>query len=169
MSETSTPPPQPAHTRWHFIRDVLVLQVKLILGNIHNFFLIPITLTAAAIDLVVKTDRHGGLFYRALDWGRRAEEAIGLYSALDRDDEGLKHDFTVDAVIKRLEGVIVREYEKGGTAAGMKTAIDTALDQLHSETGKTAAKAQEAAQAVIKKLAPPEAPHPNPPHKGEGT
>jgi len=51
----------------------------------------------------------------------------------------------------------------------MKTAIDTALDQLHSETGKTAAKAQEAAQAVIKKLAPPEAPHPNPPHKGEGT
>ena len=169
MSETSTPPPQPAHTRWHFIRDVLVLQVKLILGNIHNFFLIPVTLTAAAIDLVVKTDRHGGLFYRALDWGRRAEEAIGLYSALDRDDEGLKHDFTVDAVIKRLEGVIVCEYEKGGTAASMKTAIDTALDQLHSETGKTAAKAQEAAQAVIKKLVPPEPPHPNPPHKGEGT
>jgi ribosome-associated translation inhibitor RaiA len=169
VSETSTPPPQPAHTRWHFIRDVLVLQVKLILGNIHNFFLIPVTLAAAAIDLVVKTDRHGGLFYRALDWGRRAEEAIGLYSALDRDDEGLKHDFTVDAVIKRLEGVIVREYEKGGTAASMKTAIDTALDQLHSETGKTAAKAQEAAQAVIKKLAPPETPHPNPPHKGEGT
>jgi hypothetical protein len=156
VSETSTPPPQPAHTRWHFIRDVRVLQVKLILGNIHNFFLIPVTLTAAAIDLVVKTDRHGGLFYRALDWGRRAEEAIGLYSALDRDDEGLKHDFTVDAVIKRLEGVIVREYEKGGTAANMKTAIDTALYQLHSETGNTAAKAQEAAQAVIKKLAPPE-------------
>ena len=151
MSEASPPP----NTRWHFIRDVLVLQVKLILGNIHNFFLIPVTLGAAAIDLVVKTDRHGGLFYRALEWGRRAEDAIGLYSALDRDDEGLKHDFTVDAVIKRLEGVIVREYEKGGTAASMKTAIDTALDQLHAETGKTAAKAQEAAQNVIKKLAPP--------------
>ena len=110
MTETSTPPP--ANTRWHFIRDVLVLQVKLVLGNIHNFFLIPVTLGAALIDLVVKTDRHGGLFYRALDWGRRAEDAIGLYSALDQDDAGLNHDFTVDAVIKRLEGVIVRAYEK---------------------------------------------------------
>ncbi|MGD0143339.1 MAG: hypothetical protein ABSC92_09280 [Rhizomicrobium sp.] len=167
MTETSVP--QPANTRWHFIRDVLVLQVKLVLGNIHNFFLIPVTLIAAAIDLVVKTDRHGGLFYRALDWGRRAEEAIGLYSALDRDDDGLKKDFSVDTVIKQLESVIVREYEKGGTAASMKTAIDTALDQLHAETGKTAAKAQEAAQNVIKKLAPPETPHPNPPHEGEGT
>ena len=154
MTETSPPPPP--NTRWHFIRDVLVLQLKLVLGNIHNFFLIPVTLGAALIDLVIKTDRHGGLFYRALDWGRRAEDAIGLYSALDRDDEGLKHDFTVDTVIKRLEGVIVREYEKGGTAASMKTAIDTALDQLHAQTEKPAAKAQEAAQAVIKKLAPPE-------------
>ena len=152
MSET----PPPADTRWHFIRDVLVLQLKLVLGNIHNFILIPVTLGAAVIDLVVKTDRHGGLFYRALDWGRRAEDAIGLYSALDRDDEGLKRDFTVDAVVKKLESVIVREYEKGGTAASMKTAIDTALDQLHAETEKTAAKAQEAAQNVIKKLAPPE-------------
>jgi len=151
MSET-----YPPNTRWHFIRDVLVLQVKLILGNIHNFFLIPVTLGAALIDLVVKTDRHGGLFYRALDWGRRAEEAIGLYSALDQDDEGLKHDYTVDAVIKKLESVIVREYEKGGTAASMKTAIDTALDQLHAETEKPAAKVHEAAQTVIKKLAPPE-------------
>jgi hypothetical protein len=154
MTETSAPPPP--NTRWHFIRDVLVLQVKLVLGNIHNFFLIPVTLGAALIDLVVKTDRHGGLFYRALDWGRRAEDAIGLYSALDQDDEGLNHDFTVDAVIKRLEGVIVREYEKGGTAASMKTAIDTALDQLHAETEKPAAKVHEAAQSVIKKLAPPE-------------
>ena len=153
MSE-ATPPPPP-NTRWHFIRDVLVLQVKLILGNIHNFFLIPVTLGAAAIDLVVKTDRHGGLFYRALEWGRRADEAIGLYSALDHDDEGLKDEFSVDTVIKKLEGVIVREYEKGGTAASMKTAIDTALDQLHAETEKPAAKVHEAAQTVIKKLAPP--------------
>jgi hypothetical protein len=153
MTETSAP--QPANTRWHFIRDVLVLQLKLLLGNVHNFFLIPITLIAAVLDLVFKTDRHGGRFYRALEWGRRAEEAIGLYSALDRDDEGLKKDFSVDTVIRQLESVIVREYEKGGTAASMKTAIDTALDQLHAETEKTAAKAQEAAQVVIAKLAPP--------------
>lgn len=155
MSETFPPPHDPPHSRWIFIRDVLVLQLKLLLGNLHNFVLIPATLIAAALDLVFKSDRHGGRFYRVLDWGRRGEEAIGLYSALDRNEEDLKHDYTVDAVIARLEGVIVREYEKGGTAASMKTAVDTALDQLHHETEKGAVKAREAAASVIKKIAPP--------------
>ena len=79
------PPPvdrQP-HTRGMFVRDVLVLQIKLMLGNLHNFVLIPLTLAAAALDLVFKSDSHGSRFYRVLDWGRQAEDAIGLYSALD--------------------------------------------------------------------------------------
>src|SRR5277367_2156872 len=71
------------HTREMFVRDVLMLQVKLMLGNLHNFILIPMTLAAAALDLVFKSGRHGSRFYRVLDWGRQAEEAIGLYSALD--------------------------------------------------------------------------------------
>jgi hypothetical protein len=71
------------HTRWVFIRDVLVLQWKLLLGNVHNFVLIPATLVAAALDLVFKSGPHGSRFYRVLDWGRRAEEAINLYGALD--------------------------------------------------------------------------------------
>jgi histidinol-phosphate/aromatic aminotransferase/cobyric acid decarboxylase-like protein len=37
-------------------------------------------------------------------------------------------------VIARLEGVVVREYEKGGTAASIKAALDRAIDQLHRET-----------------------------------
>jgi hypothetical protein len=80
------PPPrldgQP-HTRGVFVRDVLVLQIKLLLGNLHNFVLMPLTLGAAALDLVFKSGRHGSRFYRVLDWGRQAEEAIGLYRALD--------------------------------------------------------------------------------------
>jgi hypothetical protein len=82
----NTPPPpidhQP-HTQEMFIRDVLMLQVKLLLGNLHNFILIPMTLAAAALDLVFKSGGHGSRFYRVLDWGRQAEEAINLYSALD--------------------------------------------------------------------------------------
>jgi hypothetical protein len=81
-----TPPPcteSRPHTRGMFVRDVFVLQIKLLLGNLHNFVLIPLTLTAAALDLVFKSGRHGSRFYRVLDWGRQAEEAIDLYSALD--------------------------------------------------------------------------------------
>jgi len=81
-----TPPPridhQP-HTRGMFVRDVLVLQIKLLLLGLHNFVLVPATLAAAALDFVFKSGRHGSRFYRVLDWGRQAEEAIGLYRALD--------------------------------------------------------------------------------------
>lgn len=90
------PPPidQQTHTREMFIRDVLILQIKLLLLSLHNFVLVPLTLGAVALDLVFKSGRHGSRFYRTLDWGRRAEEAIDLYRALDdlrpETDEGAK-------------------------------------------------------------------------------
>jgi len=118
-------------TRWHFYRDVLALQLKLLAGNVHNFILIPATLAAALIDVFFRFGSHGALFYRVLEWGRRADEAIGLYSALDTDRDALKRDFSVDSVVSGLEEAIVREYEKGGTVASMKVAVDKALDRLH--------------------------------------
>jgi hypothetical protein len=62
---------------------------------------------------------------------------IDVYSALERRgvDASLNHNYTVDALISKIEGVIVREYEKGGTAAGVKLAVDRALDQLQVGAG----------------------------------
>jgi ribosome-associated translation inhibitor RaiA len=45
--------------------------------------------------------------------------------------------------------VLVREYEKGGTAATIKAALDRAIDQLHRETGKHRERAQ---NVVVKAL-----------------
>src|SRR5258706_15568228 len=99
MTDNDMPPPasndnddDAAHARWRFIGDVLVLQLKLLLGNLYTLVLIPATLGAAALDLLFKTERHGERFYRVLHWGRKAEQAIGLYNALDRDEESLQHD-----------------------------------------------------------------------------
>jgi hypothetical protein len=132
MSESS--PPRTDRSRWRFFGDVLALQLKLLAGNVHNFILIPVTLVAAFLDLIFKWGSHGALFYRVLEWGRRADEAIGLYSALDTESEALKRNFTVDSVVSQLEQVIVREYEKGGTVASMKSAVDKTLDRLHRGT-----------------------------------
>jgi len=110
---------------------VLALQLKLLVGNLHNFVLMPATLAAALLDLIFRPGGHGACFYRVLEWGRRSEEAIGLYTALDADRDVLKRDFTVDSVVSQLEAVIVREYEKGGTVASMKAAVDRTLDLLH--------------------------------------
>lgn len=120
--------------RWPFIRDVLVLQVKLLIGNVHNLILVPATTGAAVLDLLFKSGPHGSRFYRVLEWGRRADEAIGLYGALDRRDGELKRHFTVDGLVKQVEEAIAREYREGGTAASVKAAVDRVLDQLRSRT-----------------------------------
>ena len=55
----------------------------------------------------------------------------------------------MDAVVARLEGVLVREYEKGGTAATIKAALDRTIDQLHRETNEHRERAR---SAVVKAI-----------------
>jgi hypothetical protein len=124
--------------RWKFLRDVLVFQLKMLLDNVRDFALMPISLVAALIDLVVRGEREGALFYKVLRWGSHSEAVIDVYSAIEHHEPGdfkVGRNYTVDGVIARLEGVLVRECEKGGTAASVKAAMDRAIDQLHAETG----------------------------------
>jgi hypothetical protein len=128
------PVPDDPHARWRFFRDVLVFQLKLFIGNIHNFIFIPISLAAAAADVLFRHERQGARFYKAMEWARHADEAIDLYSALRETDERERKSYSVDSVVARIEDVIVREYEKGGTTASVKTAVDRAFDKIQRET-----------------------------------
>jgi hypothetical protein len=133
--------PAPSHDRWAFFRDVVVFQLKLLLDNIRDFALVPISLVAAVIDLVVRGEREGTCFYKVLEWGAHSERVIDVYSALESrgaGELGLNHNYTVDSLISKVEGVIVREYEKGGTAASVKLAVDKAIDQLQIGAGDRA-------------------------------
>jgi hypothetical protein len=136
MSSTDPPTVQGSdNDHWKFLRDVLVFQLKMLLDNIRDFALMPISLVAALIDLIFKGERQGTLFYQVLRWGARSEEMIDVYSAIETHERSeVNPNYTVDAVIARLEGVLVRECEKGGTAASIKSAMDRAIDQLHQET-----------------------------------
>lgn len=136
----SIPPQANPGERWKFLRDVLVFQIKMLLDNVRDFALMPISLFAALIDLVSRGEREGALFYKVLKWGARSEAVIDVYSAIDHRETGdfkVSRDYTVDGVIARLEGVLMRECEKGGTAASIKAAMDRAIDQLHAETSGT--------------------------------
>lgn len=130
--------PKSNDPRWRFFRDVLVFQLKIFIGNLRDFALMPVSVGAAVIDLVNKGDREGSRFYRVLHWGAHSEQVLDAYSPIRQELEELKLDpnYTVDAVVARLQRVLVREYEKGGTAAGIKNALDRTFDQLHRETGK---------------------------------
>ena len=131
---------QPAGSkdRWKFIRDVVVFQLKMLLDNGRDLVLMPVALVAALIDLLLRGEREGARFYKVLRWGWHSEKVIDVYSAIENDEPGaftISKDYTVDGVIARLEGVVTREVEKGGTAASIKNAMDRAIDQIHAGTG----------------------------------
>jgi hypothetical protein len=156
MDSLSSPPAAPGSgERWRFLRDVAVFQLKLFLDNVRDFALVPISLVAALIDLIYKGDREGALFYKVLRWGAHSEEVIDVYSAIEHHPPGsfkVNPAYTVDAVISRLEGVVVRECEKGGTAASVKAAMDHAIDQLHHETKEKGDRARDAVARAADKL-----------------
>jgi hypothetical protein len=151
----STLPRANSDDRWRFLRDVLVFQLKMFLDNVRDFALMPISLVAALIDLVSRGEREGALFYKVLKWGSHSEAVIDVYSAIEHHettDFKISRDYTVDGVIARLEGVLVRECEKGGTAASIKAAMDRAIDQLHAETSGTRDRARDVVVRTADKL-----------------
>jgi hypothetical protein len=135
---TTTTPPRAPDDRWRFLRDVAVFQLKMFLDNVRDLVLMPVALVAALFDLILRGEREGARFYQVLRWGWHSEKVIGVYSAIEHDEPGefaISRTYTVDGVIARLESVVAREVEKGGTAASIKSAMDRAIDQIHAGTG----------------------------------
>jgi hypothetical protein len=153
---TDTPPQLPTpidpHARWKFVRDVLVFESKLALNNLHNFFQIPVTIAVALFDLVFKGKEEGERFYKLLEMGRTIDDSIDIYSVIAHREKSLNQNYTVDAVVARIEDVIVREYKKGGSAASVKQAVDKALDGMQSRTGPHAEKAADAIKTAAGKI-----------------
>lgn len=138
---------------WKFLRDVLVFQLKMFLDNVRDFALMPVSLVAALIDLLFKGQRQGALFYQVLKWGAHSEKVIDVYSAIEEHEKpGLNPSYTVDAVIARLEDVLKREVEKGGTAANIKTAMDRTIEQIQTETSGSRDRARDAVARATDKL-----------------
>jgi hypothetical protein len=134
--ELATIPEKKPDQRWRFLRDVLVFQFKMLLGSLRDFALVPVSLAAALLDLIVKGEREGYFFYKVMRWAWHSEEMINVYGLIKEEVGATEVNpaYTVDAVINRIEGVVVREYEKGGTAASIKGALDKVIDQVHRET-----------------------------------
>ena len=144
-------PDETLHATFTTLRDELLRSIPRTAGRLGELRLdtdldvahgavryLELVKVAALIDLVSRGEREGALFYKVLKWGSHSEEVIDVYSAIEhheRSDLKISPSYTVDGVIARLEGVLVRECEKGGTAASIKAAMDRAIDQLHAETG----------------------------------
>ena len=134
---------EPAAGRWPYVRDVLVFQLKLVLGNVLNVVLLPVSIIAAVYSLFTKRQgRLGTPFYEVLDIARDLEERINIYGAVGgyhatgdssaRPASAHIGDVTVDDLLRKVEDVIIRETGKGGSAASVKGAVDRLLDEIRN-------------------------------------
>jgi hypothetical protein len=144
--------PSNEDARWKFMRDVAVFELKLALNNFHNFFQIPLTLGVALIDVIFKRKTEGERFYKLVEYGRTIDDAIGIYSIIDHRESSMNSDYTVDAVLSRVEGVIKREFDKGGTAASVKAAVDRVLDGMQAHTAPAGEKVEEAVKRAAERV-----------------
>jgi hypothetical protein len=102
--DTTQTNPELSATRKQLIRDVLVLQVKLLLGAARDLALTPVTLTAAAIDLVFSRHQPPRYFHWILRLGERSERWIDTWSAGRQDEEPQRRN--VDALLNSVEQIV---------------------------------------------------------------
>jgi len=96
--------PDLASTRRTLVRDVLMLQVKLLLGAARDLALTPITLAAAAIDLALSRRQAPRYFHQVLRLGERSDHFIDVWSAI-RDKDAPQRT-NVDTLLASVEEVV---------------------------------------------------------------
>ncbi len=140
MFQKDTPPPA-SPDRWTLIRDVAVLQFKLVVDGFRDLLLVPASLVAALISLADNDDgRPGTQFYRLLALGKQSEGMINLFGAYENAPETVKQEFdfgdvNIDDLVERVETFVVDEYRKGGVTKQAKARIDKALERMQRAAG----------------------------------
>ena len=118
---------------WVLVRDVGVLQVKLIIDGLRDLLLVPASLIAGVVSLVrTENGRPGPEFYQLVSVGKQSERWINLFGALrnappDVAPQDHFGDADMDDIISRVENFVVDEYQRGGVTAQAKARLDQAL------------------------------------------
>ena len=125
------------------IRDVAVLQVKLIVDGLRDFILVPVSLVSGLISLFRMGDPAGTEFYQLLRLGRKSERWINLFGAADHvvlpdSEEGPFPDADIDELVGRLESFVVEEYREGGMSQPARNRLKRLVESLRRHGGPKA-------------------------------
>jgi hypothetical protein len=96
--------PDLSTTRKILIRDVVILQFKLLLGAARDLAVVPVTLAAAAIDLVLSRRHEPRFFHQVLRFGEHSDRWIDVWSA--GRSKGEPQRGNVDALLASVEEVV---------------------------------------------------------------
>ena len=97
----STPP---TTGRRQLARDVLLLQLKLLLDALRDIVLSPLTLAAAALDLALSRWQSPRYFHAVLRLGQRSDDWIDLWAAI-RGTRATDRP-NVDLLLARVQEVV---------------------------------------------------------------
>ncbi len=131
----------PESPHWTLIRDLAVLQVKLLVDGFRDLVLLPASMIAAIVSISrSKNGAPGPEFYELLAAGKRSEQFINLFGALRNapagvDPQSFGNGAEMDDIVSRVETFVVDEYQRGGVTAQAKSRIDAALEKLRRKRG----------------------------------
>jgi hypothetical protein len=91
-------------TRWRLLRDVVVFQIKLGMEAVLDLALIPTSLAAAGLDLVLGNWRRPRWFHAVLRFGERCEGRINLWGVPAAEVHEPQSD--VDVLMRSIEYLI---------------------------------------------------------------
>lgn len=122
--------------RWVMLRDLAVLQGKLIVDGLRDLLLVPASLIAGLVSLTTSHEgRPGPQFYHLLQFGKQSERWINLFGAIRNAPPSVTEnpkfgESDIDDIVHRVESFIVDEYKRGGVTAQAKKRMDAFLDAM---------------------------------------
>ena len=145
---------EPVPNRWQVLRDTVAFQFKLLMDGARDVLLSPISIGAAILGLIFSPDNPGIYFNRLMKFGRKTDAWINLFGAshydpnsetrdsndIDSNDidskdkaRNTKKNVSSDAYVKKLENLLIAEYNKGGLIKDLKEGTDTLLEKLRKD------------------------------------
>ena len=124
---------------WVLIRDIAVLQVKLIVDGLRDLVLVPTSLVFGIVSVAkMRNGKPGSEFYKLVSIGRQSEQWINLFGAIENAPPDIVEttpfgNGDIDELVLRVERFVVDEYKRGGVTAQAKSRIDKALAALQKD------------------------------------
>jgi hypothetical protein len=134
MSEPLRKPSTPDN--WTLIRDVAVLQFKLVVDGLRDFLLVPVSLVAGLMSLASgNRGVPGPQFYQLLGVGKQSEHWIDLFGAMRNAPPDLAEhihfpDANMDDILDNIENFVRDEERRGGMTAQARERLEKVLRGL---------------------------------------
>ena len=116
--------------RMELVWEVALMQLKLLVGGMRDFALIPISIGAALLGLFTGGDEPEQHFRKVQAFWRRTEEWLNLLGESDSHEKA-------DDLAQPLRRKIEVEYERGGWVRRAADQVNAVLDSANSKSRRT--------------------------------